>query len=37
MPHIAEFMAFCGTVEITDMNVIRYDLSAVGPLVLPEA
>lgn len=36
MPHIAEFMAFCGTVEITDMNVIRYDLSAVGPLILPE-
>ena len=37
MPHIVEFMAFCGTVEITDMNVIKYDVSAAGPLVLPEA
>ena len=37
MPHIGEFMAFCGTVEITGMDVVRYDISAVGPLVLPEA
>lgn len=36
MPHIVEFLAFCGTVEITDMDVVRYDVSAAGPLVLPE-
>ena len=36
MPHIVEFMAFCGTVEITGMDVVRYDVSAAGPLVLPE-
>lgn len=36
MPHIVEFLTFCGTVEITDMSIIKYDVSAAGPLVLPE-
>jgi quinol monooxygenase YgiN len=36
MPHIAEFLELCATVEITDMNVIKYDVSAVGPLELPQ-
>ena len=36
MPHIVDFMAFCGTVEITDMSIVKYDVSAAGPLVLPE-
>ena len=35
-PHIVEFMTYCGTVEITDMGIIKYDVSAAGPLVLPE-
>ena len=35
-PHIVEFMTYCGTVEITDMSIIKYDVSAAGPLVLPE-
>ena len=35
-PHIVEFMTFCGTVEITDMSIIKYDVSAAGPLVLPD-
>jgi quinol monooxygenase YgiN len=37
MPLIVEFLAFCETVEITDMNVVKYDVSAAGPLVLPES
>ena len=37
MPHIVDFMAFCGTVDITDMNVIKFDVSAAGPLELPES
>ncbi|GAC27487.1 putative quinol monooxygenase [Brumicola pallidula] len=37
MPHIVEFLAFCGTVEVIDMNIIKYDVSAAGPLVLPES
>lgn len=36
MPHIVEFLTFCGSVEIIDMNAIKYDVSAAGPLVLPE-
>ena len=37
MPHITDFMAFCGTVEIIDMSIVRYDISAAGPLILPES
>ncbi|MDG1311882.1 MAG: putative quinol monooxygenase [Porticoccaceae bacterium] len=37
MPHIVEFLTFCGTVEITGMDVVKYDVSAAGPLVLPES
>ena len=37
MPHIVEFMTFCGTVEITGMDVVKYDVSAAGPLVLPDS
>ena len=37
MPHIVEFLTFCSTVEITGMDVVKYDVSAAGPLVLPES
>ena len=37
MPHIVEFLTFCETVEITDMNVIKFEVSAAGPLELPES
>jgi hypothetical protein len=37
MPHIVEFLTFCGTVEIIGMDVVKYDVSAAGPLVLPES
>jgi quinol monooxygenase YgiN len=37
MPHIVEFLAFCETVEIIDMNVIKFEVSAAGPLELPES
>lgn len=37
LPHIVEFLAFCETVEITDMNVIKFEVSAAGPLDLPES
>jgi quinol monooxygenase YgiN len=37
MPYILEFLAFCETVSITDMNIIRFDVSAAGPLELPES
>ena len=36
LPHVTEFLELCANVNITDMNVIRYDVSAAGPLVLPQ-
>ena len=36
-PHIAEFLALCAAVEITGMDVIKYDVSAAGPLEIPQS
>jgi quinol monooxygenase YgiN len=35
-PHIVEFLAVCATVTITDMQVIRYEVSSAGPFEIPE-
>ena len=36
-PHIAEFLELCNAVEITDVNVVKYDVASAGPMEVPQA
>ncbi|MFA7556007.1 MAG: putative quinol monooxygenase [Spongiibacteraceae bacterium] len=36
-PHILDFLAFTEKLNIVNMDVRKYDISAAGPLVVPEA
>ena len=36
-PHITEFLQLSAGLTITNMNVIRYEVSAAGPLEIPSA
>ena len=35
-PHTLEFLAICDNLQVTDMNVIKFDVSAAGPLEGPQ-
>lgn len=35
-PHTLEFLAICDNLQVTDMNIIKFDVSAAGPLEVPQ-
>ncbi|NHN39255.1 antibiotic biosynthesis monooxygenase [Pseudomaricurvus alcaniphilus] len=35
-PHIAEFLELTSALTVIDMNAIRYDVAAAGPLQIPQ-
>ncbi|MBW2942435.1 putative quinol monooxygenase [Zhongshania aquimaris] len=34
LPHIAEFLALAASLDVTDMQVMKYEVSSCGPLQL---